>query len=204
MQIKSLPTLACALLLSAVSQVRADEDPMNAALQLLTLSSTPTAVHSIGGFTFTGFKAVRVENFFPNDPSAKNVLMVDPLIGGTITGPEGTKLESMNVVLCEKTIGSKCKTMAVVADISDGSKPQRRQRSRLDGRDLGSNVIQVPIHIPVNVCGNAISVIGLLNPAFGNTCQNFRVRKRSELNLDTGNIGGLYIELNISIQVVII
>jgi len=35
------------------------------------------------------------------------------------------------------------------------------------------NLIQVPVHVPVNVCGNTISVIGLLNPAFGNNCQNF-------------------------------
>ncbi|MEU6213187.1 chaplin [Streptomyces sp. JL4002] len=34
------------------------------------------------------------------------------------------------------------------------------------------NLIQVPIHIPVNACGNSVSVIGLLNPAFGNTCVN--------------------------------
>ncbi|MCB5164214.1 chaplin [Streptomyces bambusae] len=34
------------------------------------------------------------------------------------------------------------------------------------------NVVQVPVHVPVNVCGNAISVIGLLNPAFGNNCAN--------------------------------
>ncbi|WP_406008863.1 chaplin [Streptomyces sp. NBC_00637] len=37
---------------------------------------------------------------------------------------------------------------------------------------LSGNVVQVPINIPVNVCGNSISVIGLLNPAFGNTCAN--------------------------------
>lgn len=37
---------------------------------------------------------------------------------------------------------------------------------------LSGNVIQVPIHIPVNACGNTVSVIGLLNPAFGNTCVN--------------------------------
>ncbi|MFE7645625.1 chaplin [Streptomyces phaeoluteigriseus] len=37
---------------------------------------------------------------------------------------------------------------------------------------LSGNVIQVPIHIPVNVCGNTVNVIGLLNPAFGNTCIN--------------------------------
>ncbi|MEU3315942.1 chaplin [Streptomyces sp. NPDC006656] len=34
------------------------------------------------------------------------------------------------------------------------------------------NLIQVPIHIPVNACGNTVSVIGLLNPSFGNTCIN--------------------------------
>ncbi|MET7481485.1 chaplin [Streptomyces sp. NPDC005538] len=37
---------------------------------------------------------------------------------------------------------------------------------------LSGNVVQVPVHIPVNVCGNTVSVIGLLNPAFGNTCAN--------------------------------
>jgi hypothetical protein len=34
------------------------------------------------------------------------------------------------------------------------------------------NVIQVPVHVPVNLCGNTISVIGLLNPTFGNNCIN--------------------------------
>ena len=38
---------------------------------------------------------------------------------------------------------------------------------------VSGNTIQVPVHVPVNVCGNTISVIGLLNPAFGNSCQNF-------------------------------
>lgn len=37
---------------------------------------------------------------------------------------------------------------------------------------LSGNVVQVPIHIPVNVCGNTVNVIGLLNPAFGNHCEN--------------------------------
>ena len=37
---------------------------------------------------------------------------------------------------------------------------------------LSGNVVQVPIHIPVNVCGNTVNVIALLNPAFGNTCIN--------------------------------
>jgi hypothetical protein len=37
---------------------------------------------------------------------------------------------------------------------------------------LSGNVIQLPIHIPVNACGNTVNVIGALNPAFGNTCVN--------------------------------
>ncbi|MEV5956431.1 chaplin [Streptomyces sp. NPDC051987] len=37
---------------------------------------------------------------------------------------------------------------------------------------LSGNVVQVPINIPINVCGNTINVPGLLNPAIGNTCVN--------------------------------
>ncbi|MFC5906957.1 chaplin [Streptacidiphilus monticola] len=37
---------------------------------------------------------------------------------------------------------------------------------------LSGNLIQVPVHIPVNVCGDTVNVIGALNPAFGNTCVN--------------------------------
>jgi hypothetical protein len=37
---------------------------------------------------------------------------------------------------------------------------------------LSGNSIQVPVHVPVNLCGNTVDVIGLLNPAFGNTCVN--------------------------------
>jgi hypothetical protein len=34
------------------------------------------------------------------------------------------------------------------------------------------NVIQAPIHAPINVCGNTVTIIGALNPAFGNVCKN--------------------------------
>ncbi|MEW2418857.1 chaplin [Streptomyces sp. NPDC046866] len=37
---------------------------------------------------------------------------------------------------------------------------------------VSGNVVQVPVHIPVNVCGNTVNIIALLNPAFGNTCIN--------------------------------
>ncbi|MFF0625435.1 chaplin [Streptomyces sp. NPDC004296] len=37
---------------------------------------------------------------------------------------------------------------------------------------LSGNVVQVPINIPINVCGNSVSLLALLNPAFGNVCIN--------------------------------
>ncbi|KUL46082.1 chaplin [Streptomyces sp. NRRL F-4489] len=42
---------------------------------------------------------------------------------------------------------------------------------------LSGNVIQIPVHVPLNVCGNTIDIIGLLNPAFGNTCINSHERR---------------------------
>jgi hypothetical protein len=50
--------------------------------------------------------------------------------------------------------------------------------SDADGAAVGSpgvlsgNLVQVPVHVPVNACGNTVSVIGVLNPAFGNVCAN--------------------------------
>jgi hypothetical protein len=37
---------------------------------------------------------------------------------------------------------------------------------------LSGNVVQVPIDVPVNVCGNSLNLVGLLNPSFGNRCSN--------------------------------
>jgi hypothetical protein len=37
---------------------------------------------------------------------------------------------------------------------------------------LSGNAVQAPVHLPVNVCGNTVSAIGLLSPAFDATCVN--------------------------------
>ena len=37
---------------------------------------------------------------------------------------------------------------------------------------LSGNVIQVPVDVPINVCGNSVNIIALLNPAIGNVCVN--------------------------------
>lgn len=50
--------------------------------------------------------------------------------------------------------------------------------SAADGTAIGSpglvsgNGVQLPVHLPVNLCGNTVNVVGLLNPAAGNTCAN--------------------------------
>ncbi|MEU6402259.1 chaplin [Streptomyces sp. NPDC046985] len=50
--------------------------------------------------------------------------------------------------------------------------------SQADGVSSGSpgvlsgNVVQVPLDVPVNACGNTVNVVAVLNPAFGNTCVN--------------------------------
>lgn len=50
--------------------------------------------------------------------------------------------------------------------------------SEADGAAVGSpgvlsgNNVQVPVHIPVNLCGNSLNLVGVLNPTFGNFCAN--------------------------------
>ncbi len=33
---------------------------------------------------------------------------------------------------------------------------------------VSGNVVQAPVHVPVNAVGNTANVVGVLNPAFGN------------------------------------
>ncbi|GAA2532895.1 MULTISPECIES: chaplin [Streptomyces] len=37
---------------------------------------------------------------------------------------------------------------------------------------VSGNTVQLPVHAPLNVCGNTVNVVGLLSPAAGNTCVN--------------------------------
>ncbi|MFE9775408.1 chaplin, partial [Streptomyces sp. NPDC005931] len=35
---------------------------------------------------------------------------------------------------------------------------------------FSGNTVQAPVHAPVNVCGNTVDVVGVLNPSVGNSC----------------------------------
>ncbi|MER5957728.1 chaplin [Streptomyces sp. NPDC001939] len=37
---------------------------------------------------------------------------------------------------------------------------------------VSGDAVQAPVHVPVNLCGDTVDVIALLNPAFGNACAN--------------------------------
>ncbi|MFJ9934995.1 chaplin [Streptomyces virginiae] len=72
----------------------------------------------------------------------------------------------------------KAVVLAAGALMAAGAASPAMADSVADGKAVGSpgvlsgNAVQVPVHIPVNVCGNSVNIVGLLNPAFGNTCVN--------------------------------
>ncbi|MFF0433362.1 chaplin [Streptomyces sp. NPDC004327] len=75
----------------------------------------------------------------------------------------------------------KCKKAAVVVAgllMAMGAAAPAMADSYAEGAAIGSpgvlsgNVVQIPIHLQANVCGNSVNVIGALNPAAGNICIN--------------------------------
>ena len=41
---------------------------------------------------------------------------------------------------------------------------------------ISGDVLQIPLDVPINLCGNTIDVIGVLNPAFGAKCAEVHQR----------------------------
>jgi LPXTG-motif cell wall-anchored protein len=88
------------------------------------------------------------------------------------------------IVAAAAASGAMALTMPVQAD------------STADGVTAGSpgavsgNTIQLPVHVPVNVCGNTVNVVGLLNPAAGNTCANAGGGAKGHAGEGHGNTSG--------------
>ena len=65
-------------------------------------------------------------------------------------------------------------TMVAGGLIAAGAGMASATDANADGQAVGSpgvvsgNLVQAPVHIPVNAVGNSVNVIGVLNPAFGN------------------------------------
>ncbi|WP_381563252.1 chaplin [Streptomyces eurythermus] len=104
------------------------------------------------------------------------------LSGNTVQAPVHAPVNicgnTVNVVgLLNPSVGNKC----AHHDGTSGSRPggsagSGSGGSRADGRTGGSpgvgsgNTVQVPVDIPVNVCGNSVDVIGVGNATTGNDC----------------------------------
>ncbi|MFI5572478.1 chaplin [Streptomyces sp. NPDC051740] len=54
---------------------------------------------------------------------------------------------------------------------------------------LSGNTVQVPVDVPVNVCGNTVNVVGILNPSVGNSCAH-QGGSSSDGYGDSGGHGG--------------
>ncbi|OKK19764.1 chaplin [Streptomyces sp. CB00455] len=59
--------------------------------------------------------------------------------------------------------------LAAGAGVSSAHGGAQAQGEALSSPGVASgNLVQVPVNVPVNVVGNAVTVVGLLNGAFGN------------------------------------
>ena len=55
---------------------------------------------------------------------------------------------------------------------------------------LSGNVVQIPIDMPLNDCGDSLNLVGILNPAFGNTCANVSDRDGASSTEGSGLMNG--------------
>ncbi|MFJ5262962.1 chaplin [Streptomyces sp. NPDC088387] len=62
----------------------------------------------------------------------------------------------------------------VIAAASGGAHADSGAQGSASGSPgvLSGNSVQAPVHAPVNVCGNTVNVVGVLNPSVGNACAN--------------------------------
>lgn len=81
------------------------------------------------------------------------------------------------VIAVAAASGAMALTMPVAAALAaDGGSGAAGSTAGSPGL-ISGNTIQLPVHVPVNVCGNTVNVVGLLNPAAGNGCADEETAK---------------------------
>ncbi|REK90371.1 chaplin [Streptomyces inhibens] len=58
------------------------------------------------------------------------------------------------------------------AGVASAHTPQAQGAAVQSPGIVAGNDVQAPVHVPVNACGDTVSVVGLFNPSFGNPCVN--------------------------------
>ena len=54
---------------------------------------------------------------------------------------------------------------------------------------LSGNNVQAPVNVPVNICGNSVNAVGLLNPVFGNSCAHDGVGSQAVDGVASQSVG---------------
>ncbi|MGA5699340.1 chaplin [Peterkaempfera bronchialis] len=141
---------------------------------LLTAMATGSVLASTAGYAFATADAHGAATGSPGVGSG-NAVQIPVDVPVNICG------NTINVVgLLNPAIGNTCVNASPSHDGRDGNGggANRGGGADADAAATGSpgvlsgNVVQVPIHVPVNACGNSASVVGLGNAAIGNTCVN--------------------------------
>ncbi|MFH9979129.1 chaplin family protein [Streptomyces sp. NPDC017179] len=76
-----------------------------------------------------------------------------------------------SVIAVAAASGAMAMTMPMSAFAADGGAVAEGAAAGSPGV-LSGNTVQLPVDVPINVCGNTVDVVGLLNPAAGNRCAN--------------------------------
>lgn len=98
------------------------------------------------------------------------------LSGNTAQAPVDVPVNAcgntVNVVgLLNPAMGNRCANLSHSGGPSGGGSGAEGSAQNSPGVASG-NVVQAPIHVPVNACGNSANVGGAGNPAMGNECAN--------------------------------
>lgn len=80
------------------------------------------------------------------------------------------KATTMAAAGCALVLGGAGSAMAT-GGYADGGASAEGVAAKSPGF-LSGNLIQVPVSVPINLCGNTVTGLGGLNPTIGNTCVN--------------------------------
>ncbi|MGW6918626.1 chaplin [Kitasatospora sp. NPDC054939] len=137
---------------------------------ILTAVATGSVLASTAGYAYAGSEAQGGATGSPGVASGNSVQV-------PVEVPINACGNTADVVgLLNPAYGNDCANKSTGRHAGGGS--SHTAGSAASGTAAGSpgvasgNSVQAPVHIPVNACGNSVDVVGVGNPAFGNSCGN--------------------------------
>lgn len=130
---------------------------------LLTVAAASSVLAAVGGYASADSSAEGNAAGSPGALSGNSVQVpVDVPVNAC-----GDTVDAVGAV--NPAFGNKCATTSAYATRSGASGTSDATGS--PGL-LSGNTVDVPVHVPVNACGDSVDPVGILNPAFGNSCAN--------------------------------